>query len=238
MVGAHLGLAGRRAEDLDPAVADLQDLVALGLARGGVLLTAGERTIAERVSALDGPAARLYARLSGRVPEAFHLPSLVLPGAPLDIANAAARLHAEDLADGLVPWPTRARLVPRAVLIEVLRAHGRPTAGRKSELVARMADLTGWIAGPWLRIRHRPLLRRLTRFALLRPHADRSTLVVARLGIVRWPEYALTPGSGLFRTRAALRAWEALVDAAELPVDAALRALAEGTAQGLSLIHI
>lgn len=51
---------------MDPAVADLRHVLKLGLERGGALLTAGERLVAERLLELDEEAARLYALLSLR----------------------------------------------------------------------------------------------------------------------------------------------------------------------------
>ena len=51
-------------ENSDYAVEDLREVVATGLARGGDLLTAGERVVARQILELDGSAARLYARLT------------------------------------------------------------------------------------------------------------------------------------------------------------------------------
>jgi hypothetical protein len=95
--------------------------------------------------------------------------------------------------------------------------------------VQRLAAWPGWDRGPWLRIRHRGLVRRLERWALLDAFADRRTLVIDRLGVVRWPTYTCTAGTGLHRDRRALSAWERLLR----PLDAeeALAALVAGTAR-------
>ncbi|MEQ1505631.1 MAG: hypothetical protein ABMB14_25585, partial [Myxococcota bacterium] len=130
------------------AVDDLREVVTLGLARGEELLTAGERSVARGILALDGEAAVLFARLSARRPAVFHLPSLTLP---IDVEAAADALIAAGLADFLVPWSVRARHVSREVLASVCRTRGLPVSGRKDELVARVAPLTGWLAGRWLR---------------------------------------------------------------------------------------
>lgn len=223
--------------DRDPAIDDLGELVQLGLARGARLLSAGERAIAARIldltaerTASGGEAASLFARLSGRKRRCFHLPSLEVAHVP-DVAAAAEALCRRGLADRLVPWTVRAEHVPKVVLAEVCRRNGLAVGGRKPELVARVRGLTGWIDGGWLRVLHQALIARLERFALLRAHADRSTLVVARIGVVRWPAYRPTAGSGLFRDRRALRAWEGLL-VGEVGADRALEALRDGRGRG------
>lgn len=216
---------------VDLPVEDLRAVLELGLARGGGLLVDEERTAVAAILALQGPPARAYARLSGRVGRVWAVEDLDLPG----VGDALAAVDA--LADaGLAeepPWDARiaACTVPR--LRAALRRLGLPRRGRRAELVSRLEGREGWSARRFVALRHRGLVRRLERFAFLRAHPDRSTLVVERLGHVRWPEYALAPGGGLFPDRDALLAWEAVVDRVEeLGADEALDALGLHRAPG------
>lgn len=199
---------------MDPAVADLRHVLKLGLERGGALLTAGERLVAERLLELDEEAARLYALLSARTGPAWPLDTLCPPGVARPV-EAADRLVALELADHLVPWSLRAELLPRRELAEGCRRLGLSAGGRRDDLVQRLRERTGWRPGRWLRLRHAGLLRRLERFAFLRKRPDRSVLVVERMGHVRWPDYTLTRGPQLFSGRRALLAWEGLLDATD-----------------------
>lgn len=189
----------------------------LGLERGGHLLTAGERVVVGRILTLPPDPARLHALLSARRTHAWPVADLHPPRVA-DPAGALSVLVDLDLVDHLVPWSTRALRSPRPALVEAARALGLSTSGRREELAARIAPHRGW-TGPWVRIRHSGLIRRLEQWALLRAHPDRSILVVERLGHVRWPEYTLTPGPSLFPDRRALLAWERLL-AGELDLDA------------------
>jgi hypothetical protein len=214
----------------DPAVEDLREILELGLAHGGELLTAGELAIVGRIQGLQGEAASLYARLSARRPEVFHLPALTVRYVE-DLPGALAVLERLELADGLVPWSVRARHLRRSELALACRALSLPATGRKAELAQRLAPHRDFAPGRWVRLRHRGLVRRLEQMAFLRPWPDRSLLVLSRMGVVRWPEYALTSGAGAFGHRRALLSWEALLQG-ELQPEEALDALARGTALG------
>ncbi len=198
----------------------------MGRERGGYLLTAGEVAVLDRIASLEGEPARLYARLTARRPRVFELETLTCPDVP-DVEHAASTLVEAELADHLVPWDRRAEALTVADLKQALRGLGLRVGGRRAELVDRLRGHTDWRPGAWLRIRHRKLIRRLESWYFLRAWADRSTLVVERIGHIRWPKYKLTAGDGLFRDRRALLAWEAL-RAPDLTVDVALSALASG----------
>ena len=182
------------AEDLP--LLDLKYVVRLGLARGGSLLSAGEYVIAHRILGLEGEVGRLSARLSGRVPTVFAIEQLHAPGVE-DPTKAIAELHAQDLTSGLVLWPERAKALTRPELVLACKKLGLRRGGRHAELVERLHGHVNWRPGRWLRVRHKSLIRRLERWAFLRRHRDRSTLVVQRLGHVIWPDYVLTDGPGL-----------------------------------------
>lgn len=214
---------------MDLAVADLYHLLRLGLERGGHLLTAGEQVVVDRILGLSGEPARAFALLVARRTAAWPLDRLVISGVS-DPQAAALALVGADLADHLVPWPTRAALSTRAELIEGCKRLGLSTSGRRAELEARLRDQVGWRPGRWVRLRHRGLLRRLEQWALLRPEPDRSLLVVERLGHLRWPDYPLTRGTASFACRRDLRDWEALH--AGLPAEEALPLLRAGRHRG------
>lgn len=216
-------------EPQDPAVVDLRWLLRLGLLRGGALLTAGEQHVIEQILSLTGPAASAHARLTARVPSVFALDRLTIPGVS-DPGPATAILVQRQLADHLVPWPVRAAALTRPELVAALRRLGLPRSGRKAELVERLRPHTGWHPARWIRIRHRALIRRLERWAMLRPWPDRSTLVISRMGVIRWPDYQPQGRPALHPDRRALLAWEALLSP-ELSVEGALEALARGHAR-------
>jgi len=197
------------AEDL--VVRDLHEVIELGIDRGGHLLSEEEAEVVRRILALSGPAARLYARLTARVPEVFAVDGLGGAGIPEPL-DAVAELVGSGLADHEVSWDQRADhcTVPR--LAAACARLGLPTRGRRAALVERLRGREGWSDREWLRVLHRPLVRRLERLAFLRVHPDRSTLVVERLGHVRWPSYKLTDHGGLFKNRTALLAWEEVAD--------------------------
>lgn len=223
--------------ELHPAVADLREVVDLAVHRGGALLTQGEHVVVQRVRRLNGEAALLYARLTSRVPNVFEVSRLTSPGVQ-DVPGALAELERKGLVDGLVPWPQRAAHLPRATLTQGARALGLPTTGRRDDLVERLAPHANWHPGRWIRLLHPRLIRRLEQWAQLRAHPDRATWIVARLGVVRWPEYQLTRGPKLWPTRRALRAWERLLEP-DLPVEQALTAIANdtGRAPGRLSVH-
>lgn len=212
----------------DWTVRDLDEVIRLGLVRGGRFLTRGERVIAERIRALSGPEASLYARLVQRKPLAFEVDRLVAPDGA-DLSETLAALERAQLVDRLVPRAWRAQLTTRARLAKEARRLGLPVGGRKAELAERVGEHPGWRSGHWIRIRHRPLIRRLERWALLSRWRDRSVWVVERLQHARWPDYRCTPGPGLHRDRRALLSWERLLGG-PLSETEALDALASGAA--------
>lgn len=215
-IDAHLGLAeaGLAPEDLrDFARRDLQHAVAVALARDGALLTAGEALVARRFLALPEPAMSLYARLFGRRPRVFWLAGLSYAEIP-DPAEAAAELVARELAwDALrlapARWLAEASTVPE--LVAAAAALGRSTRGPRAALLERLGDPEARpaLARPGLVLRHRGLFRRLARLYLHDHEGDLSRFVVARLGLLRPPDYAPTGGEGLFPRRQDLLDYEA-----------------------------
>lgn len=223
--------------EVDLAAEDLRAVVRIGLERGAALLTAGELRVARRILALSEPAASVYARLTARVPAAFEVATLTVPGVP-DLAAPLAELDREGLIDGLVTWPERAARLS----VERLRAIATRLAlpgrgGPKAAWVARVGAARGWSDGPWIRVRHRELIRRLERWAFLKRHPDRSALVVERLGHVTWPQYALTEGPGPHADRRALLRWERLLHGPITP-EVALEALRLGHARAAGRLDL
>ncbi|MBX2799087.1 MAG: VRR-NUC domain-containing protein [Myxococcales bacterium] len=215
------------------AAEDFEQLLTRGLQRGQALLSAGEAQIVRRMQVLPFAAFVTYARLTARVPQPFELDRLQLPGVD-DPCAAVEALKASELADHLVPWRVRAAHLPRDALVGAARTLGVATSGRKAELLQRLLDHPEPVPLPraasahqWLRLRHRSLVQRLARFASLEAHPDRSTPVIARLGIVRWPTYTLTDGPGPHADRRQLLCWEELCSS-ELSAEEALTALAAG----------
>ena len=215
------------APSVDPALSDLHWLTQVGLERGANLLTAGELVVCHRLLALAGDAGNLYARLSNRVPTLFRIAALDVASVR-DAAAAAAELIQRGLADTLAPWSLRGPQHTVRELAALARRYGVLASGRKAELVQRIAPFAPGYEPGWIRIRHRPLVQRLERWALMQAHADRSTLVVERLGVVRWPRYTPTVQGALHRNRAALRAWERALHARD--IHDILRALRTGAA--------
>jgi hypothetical protein len=197
------------ASAIDLAVDDLREIIDIARDRGGDLLTAGECVILDRIRSLDGPAARLYARLTTRRPTVFRTQAVTCAGVE-DIDSAVEDLLDLDLADRLVPWDRRAEALTLSDLKDGLRRLSLPVSGRRDALIARLRGRTHWQPDAWFRIRHRGLLARLESWYFLRPSRDRSTLVVERLGHITWPSYRLTPGHAVFRRRADLLRWETL----------------------------
>lgn len=181
---------------------DLREILETGLARGGRLLTAGERHVVHAMLALSPDALRWWARLTQRTFESY--PRAELP------ADVAAELTTAGLIDALVTSATRLSRATVDELRSAARAAGLSPRGNRDALIER---LQGRFAptDPWYRIRHRGLILRLERWAALSRAPDRSLAIVERLGFVRWPRYALTPGPGLWPTRRAMLRWERLL---------------------------
>jgi hypothetical protein len=222
------------------ALADLRDGVEIGLLRGESLLTTGERRVAARIAALTGMAGELYARLVGRKPKVFAID--VLEHDYGDLGDAIRTLTALGLVDGLVSWAQRAEASTVDALREGCGRCGLSTRGARPALVQRLRGQVGWSSRVWLRVRHRGLLRRLWIFATLSRREARSReAVLERIGVRRWPDYALTspPGAAVplwFADREELLAWEQL-DPEAMDADAALDALgrARPLARGLDV---
>lgn len=212
----------------DWTVHDLNEVIRLGLERGGSFLTRGETSVAQRILDLPSAPARVYGRLVQRKPRAFERGQLnFVDSDTLD--RSVAHLTAMGLFDGLVPRSWRAELTTRAKLVVEARRLGLRVGGRKAELAERLVPHPQWQSGSWIRIRHRPLIRRLERWALMSRWRDRSMWVAERLEHTRWPDYPCTPGPGLHRDRRSLLAWEDLIGA-ELEPEAALQAMESGSA--------
>ncbi len=214
----------------DWPVVDLHEALRVGRSRGGHLLTCGEGLVVRRILALAGPPARVYARLVARKPLAFPLDELTVPGVD-DVPAAVATLCAAGLADGLVPWSLRAELLPARRLVAGCRRLGLRATGSWRDLADRLAPHTDWDPSPWVRPRHRGLVRRLQRWAALRAWPRPEAAVLERMELQRWPSYPLTRGPALHPTRAALRRWEGVhgnLAAGSLTVEQALQALQGG----------
>ncbi|TNE91854.1 MAG: hypothetical protein EP330_03905 [Deltaproteobacteria bacterium] len=195
----------------DLAVADLRQLLSLGLTRGGALLTAGEQLVLRRMLALDGDAARLYARLSARRPRPWAVDRLELPdGRPA--VDAVDELVECGLLTRFVPWPRRLEALTVEELKDACRAHRLRVSGKRAVLEERVAGRRVGRERDVVSLRHVALLRRVMRFALGRLEPDRSQGVRERIGVVRWPEYARTRGAAVLPTRRDLLAWEAVLE--------------------------
>lgn len=110
--------------------------------------------------------------------------------------------------------------------------------GFADRLVAWADRRNAW-DGTWIRIRHRALLLRLTRWATFHRRPDPSLPVRTRLGHLRWADYPTTTPPRLHACRRRLLAWEATL-APSLSAAHALRALRaqDGRAPGaLSTTH-
>ena len=202
---------------MHPAVEDLHHVLRVGLARGGHLLTAGELVVVEHILALQPEAALLLARLSARSSRCW--PTASLP-------PQVEALREAGLVSPFVPHAWRVDGTALPALRAACQRLGLPRSGRKEAVAARLAGYP-WSTEPWVRLAHRALVRRLERFTFLSPWRDRTTMVVERLGHVRWPEYTVSGGVSLFASRSALRRWERVVDELEEAPDL-LHALEQG----------
>lgn len=197
---------------LDHARRDLLEVVSVVLARDGALFTAGERHVLSLLLRADAPTVSLFARLLGRVPAVFFLADLRyvevpdIPAAARALCEAGLALDAAALAP--VSWLVSASTVPQ--LKQAAAALGRPTKGLRAELVERLSDPDARpaLVRPGLVLLHRGLLRRVARLYFHDSQGDMTRFVVARLGVVRHPQYTPTGGAGLFPTRGELLAWE------------------------------
>lgn len=166
--------------------------------------------------ALPKPAQDLYARLFARKDRLIAVAGLHYEEIP-DTTSAAEVLHAAGFA-----WLTPRSAVPtrwllalhdRTALGEACRQLKLKRSGSRKALEARLlAEPTPrvWpvLAAHGIRLRHRQLLRRLCRAHLGRSDGDLRALVVERLGLLRFAEYAPTSGSSLYPDRRTLVAHE------------------------------
>jgi len=126
----------------------------------------------------------------------------------------------------------RFQAVTVPVLSQWCRASGMPVKGRRADKVQRLLEVEPVPArGPWIKPLHRDLMRLLEQAAFLDKEADSTRLVVERLGLQQWPDYAVSPGPSLFSSPAHRLGWQALwaqLDAGTMSVDAALDGLSSG----------
>ncbi|MEN0063799.1 MAG: VRR-NUC domain-containing protein [Myxococcota bacterium] len=215
-------------------VDDFFDILDRALDRGAALLTSGEQRIVARMRRLEGEAAIAYARLTTRVPTIYEVDRLAIANVT-DVPTALDTLTEAGLVDGLVTWRDRAHHLRNEDLIAILRARGASTSGRRDQLLARLDGAIGFTWARFVRVRHRKLVRRLERWAFLKPWPDRNTVVLDRIGVVKWPDYATTSGEALPATRRRWLAYEDLADRlfgsiAPLTPQEALDHLCQGTA--------
>jgi len=206
--------------------ADLLEVVEGARVREGHLFTAGEAAVLVRFVALDAAARELWARLSLRTGAAesegtpvFRVASLRYD---LDVPAAVARLRDAGLAHTTLPDD---RCAPAFDVPALKRACGRlglPAGGSRATLVARLVGVR-WVDEPVVMLAHTGLVRRCELLYFQSPYLDRTTLVVERLGNLRWATYAPTGGPGLFAHRAALRTYERARAGAWLDADEPLR---------------
>jgi hypothetical protein len=194
--------------------ADLVEVVEGALVQEGALFTAGEGVALRALLQMDPEAQELWARLSLRTgaadgeervgPPVFRVSALRYD---LDVPGAVARLAAAGLAHTTVPdaWCLPAFDVP--ALKAACARLGLPTGGGRAALVERLRGRR-WVDEPVVMLAHTGLVRRCELLYFQSPYRDRTTLVVERLGQLRWVEYTPTGGPGAFRDRTALRAYE------------------------------
>jgi hypothetical protein len=206
------------------------------LARDAALLTAGEVEMLGRLRALSGRACALLARLLQRRGRAILVSSLAYDDVP-DPAGATRELVAAGLADDESLLPARAVLdaYPKAALKEILARHGAAVTGTRSVLRARVLDVAPDAArDPVVLLRHRRLFARVARLFLYDDDDDLRRLVLARVGVLRYPAYTPTGGSGPFRDRRSLLAYEdALARLQAIDASTDPRALAESALAAL-----
>ncbi|MFK7930861.1 MAG: VRR-NUC domain-containing protein [Myxococcota bacterium] len=228
---------------VDWPAADLEWVVRAGRERLAGVLSDTEHQVCERVLALSGEAGALWARLVRRKPRVFFVADLD-EALELD-ADAAVHLLCEvGLATTDVDWTERIDAVTVPVLSAWCRTLGLPVKGRRADKVQRLLDAEpAPLRGPWIKPLHRELMRILEQAAFLDKEADSTRLVVERLGLQQWPDYAVTPGPSLFSSHGHRLGWQTLwaqLEAGKLSVDQALQGLSsgQGVAPGrLSLVR-
>ncbi len=191
--------------------ADLAEVVEGALTREGHLFSAGEHVALRRLLGLDDEARELWARLSlrtgsgeGEGPPVFRVASLRYD---LDVRGAVARLGDAGLAHVAIPDDRCAPAFDVPALKAACARLGLPLGGARAALVKRLVGRR-WVDEPVVMLAHTGLVRRCELLYFQSPYVDRTSLVVERLGQLRWPAYTPTGGVGLFPHRAALRAYE------------------------------
>lgn len=195
----------------DFARQDLTEAVTVALTRELHILTAGEVLVARCFLSLSAEAASLYARLLSRKRSVFRPDQLDYAeiAAPTE---AAAALVSAGLARGECHIPTRLLLEARTVeeLKVLCKNAGLKRSGRRAVLLERLAGTSRSAASlQALVLRHRGLFRRLCRLYLCDHSGDLTRLVIARMGVIRYPSYTPTGGAGLFPNRRTLLSYEA-----------------------------
>ncbi|MCB9745929.1 MAG: VRR-NUC domain-containing protein [Alphaproteobacteria bacterium] len=188
----------------DLCLEDMQWVVRGALAVGGPLLSAGERVLARRLLEMQGPPARLWARLATRKGEVFRVEDIDYQGVP-DVGAALDALAQLDLAHEHMPPRLRAEALTVPELREVCRELGLRVGGRRAELVERLTERGDWRRGRVFRVVGKGLLWRLELLWFRDPWRDRSARILERIGQVRWVDYAPTGGGRPFPSRGALR---------------------------------
>lgn len=186
------------------AARDLREVVEVALERAGGLLTAGEDRVARQLLALGTDALELYARLTARVGPVFRVSRLTYA---MDIPAAVDELVEAGLVHTVIPADRCLSAFDLVGLRAACERLGLPTRGRRAEVEDRLRGRS-WVDEPVVLPRHLGLVARLELLCFERPWMDRQSLVLERLGAVRWAEHPVTGGPPLFRRRAALRAWE------------------------------
>lgn len=211
------------------AATDLRWVLARSLERAGSLFDAEERSIHATLLGLPDDVLGTWARMARRKHTVQRR---------IDLGDHVSELLHLGVVDDEVDWPTRAARSTVEELRAGARRLGLSARGRREVLVQRLARHTGWSDVQWVRVLHRPLLRRWDRIAFLERRPDPSRPVVERLGHVQWVDYPADSPDQLFPDRASLLAWEAVLDALTAiedgePADVVelLRALEHGEAR-------
>ncbi|MFN7145652.1 MAG: VRR-NUC domain-containing protein, partial [Myxococcota bacterium] len=190
--------------------ADLAEVVEGALVREGHLFTTGEVVALRALLAVGAPARELWARLSlrtgggGEGPPVFRVAALRYD---LDVVGAVAELAEAGLAHVRLPDDRCLPAFDVPALKHACARLGMPIGGTRTALVERLRGKR-WVDEPVVMLAHTELVRRCELLWFQSPYVDRTTLVIERLGQLRWPTYAPTGGPGLFPDRAALRTYE------------------------------